>query len=360
MFVSSATLRDLISDEVREVFSEVLTPLWEKAYHLGYTSAAALLTGEKLDLWGTMKGLDEHIGAFVATEGEHWLQQVARTGLGNNSVRSESIAWSEAGRAINTAAIQCYRDYGVTHKHLLLSPNACDLCKEAAEDGDIPLDAPFSAGGVIGQVHIRCRCAPAPSGINAEPPLADLGKASGIEDTSRAAFLMMRARHPADGKWRYLLQRRPDGDWGLPGGSTHVGEDPHTAAVRESTEEIGDLPPLGAPLAVMQYPAGDKTAWVHLHEVPFFQPANNGSTPEETAGTGWFKRREVGDLDLHPPFRRQWESKAGIASAQGCGPAPADGERERRSHHPHPGLTSPPGRRQPVALSAPLRWRGMA
>ena len=38
----------------------------------------------------------------------------------------------------------------MTHKHLLLSPNACDICKDTAEDGIIPLDAPFSSGGVLG------------------------------------------------------------------------------------------------------------------------------------------------------------------------------------------------------------------
>ena len=246
---------------------------------------------------------------FLGTEGEHWLDQIARTGLGNNSARSELIARTEVGRAIASAALQCYRDHGVQFKHLLLSPGACDICKDAAEDGDIPLDAPFSSGGVLGLQHPGDRCCPGPSWIDAEPPLADLGKASGTaEDKTRAGFLMLRARHPDDGKWRYLLQKRPDGGWGLPGGSAHIGEDPYAAAVRESTEEIGDLPPLGPPAAVMQYPGEDKTAWVHLHEVPFFQPANNGSTPEETAGTGWFRRREVAGLDLHPPFRRQWES----------------------------------------------------
>jgi hypothetical protein len=45
-----------------------------------------------------------------------------------------------------------------------------------------------------------------------------------------------------------------------------------------------------------------------VHEVPFFQPLLNGSTPEETQGTGWFRRKEVADLPLHPPFRTQWES----------------------------------------------------
>ena len=45
MFVSNGTLRDLISDEVRDVFGEVLTPLWTEAWHLGYASAKSLVTG---------------------------------------------------------------------------------------------------------------------------------------------------------------------------------------------------------------------------------------------------------------------------------------------------------------------------
>src|SRR6185437_11692743 len=160
-----------------------------------------------------------------------------------------------------------------------------------------------------GLSHPGDRCIPAPTGVIAEPPLADLGKSAAVEDESRAGFLMLRARHPEDGKWRYLLHCRPDGDWGLPGGTTHAGEHPHAAAVREAAEEIGHLPPLGEPKAVLQYPDGGKTAWVHLHEVPFFQPAmHTATTPEETAGTGWFKRRDVAGLNLHPPFRRQWES----------------------------------------------------
>jgi 8-oxo-dGTP pyrophosphatase MutT (NUDIX family) len=305
MFVSNATLRDLIGDEVREVFAGTLTPLWTEAWHLGYAAAKSLVTGQPADF--AAKDGQEHLAGFIGTEGEHWLASIARTGLGNNSARSEMIARTEVARAVNSAAIQCYRDHGVTHKHLLLADDACDLCKEAAEDGIIPLDAPFSSGGVLGLSHPGDRCCPGPSGVDVEPPLADLGK-SAQEDRTRAGFLMLRARHPDDGKWHYLLQKRPDGGWGLPGGSTHEGEDVRAAAVRESTEEIGDLPPLGSPKAVLQFRDGARTAWVHLHEVPFFQPANNGSTPWETAGTGWFKRREVGDLDLHPPFREQWET----------------------------------------------------
>ena len=123
---------------------------------------------------------------------------------------------------------------------------------------------------------------------------------------------MLRARHPEDGKWRYLLHQRPDGSWGLPGGTAHVGEDAHAAAIRESAEEIGDLPPLGASevpsLPFMDRDNG-KTAWVHLHEVPFFQPALNGSTPEETAGTRLVQApRESGTWTCTRRSARQWES----------------------------------------------------
>ena len=98
----------------------------------------------------------EHLQNFISTEGEHWLSQISRTGLGNNSARSELIARTEVARAVNSAAIQCYRDHGVTHKHLLPSPGACDECLDVAADGDIPLDAPFSAGGMTGIVHPAC------------------------------------------------------------------------------------------------------------------------------------------------------------------------------------------------------------
>jgi len=306
MFVSNSTLRDLISDEVRDVFSGVLKPLWTEAWNLGYAAAKSLVTGQPADF--TAKAEGDALQGFIGSEEAHWLSEISRTGLGNNAVRSEMIAWTEVGRAINTAAIQCYRDNGVTHKHLLLSPNACDLCKDAADDGDIPLDAPFSAGGVIGQCHIRCRCCPAPSSVNTEPPLADLGKSAAADDDSRLVWLLLRARDD-DGKYRFLLQQRDDGTWGMPGGKPHMGEDPWGAALREVTEEIGDLP-AGLRIAGTFHHVEDdgKTqVFLWLCDVPYFTPLLNGSTPQETQGVAWFRRKEIKDLNLAPKFRDDWE-----------------------------------------------------
>ena len=113
----NGTLRDLIGDEVRDVFSAVLTPLWTEAWHLGYAAAKSLVTGEPADF--AAKDDSEHLRGFIGSEEQHWLGQISRTGLGNNSARSETIARTEVARAINSAAIQCYRDHGVSHKHLL-------------------------------------------------------------------------------------------------------------------------------------------------------------------------------------------------------------------------------------------------
>jgi 8-oxo-dGTP pyrophosphatase MutT (NUDIX family) len=181
-----------------------------------------------------------------------------------------------------------------------------------ADDGDIPLDAPFSAGGVIGTVHPACRCVPAPAGIEAEPPLADLGKADGgpsslPEDDSRLVWLLLRARDE-DGKWRFLLQQRDDGQWGMPGGKPHVGEDAWAAALRETTEEIGAFPP---PRITGTFhhveDDGETQVFLWLCDVPYFRPAMDGSTPEETRGAAWFRRKEIAGLDLAPKFREDWE-----------------------------------------------------
>ena len=67
MFVSQATLRDLICDEVRDVFGNVLTPLWTEAWHLGYQSAKSLVTGLPADF--TAKDGMEHLPGSSAPRG---------------------------------------------------------------------------------------------------------------------------------------------------------------------------------------------------------------------------------------------------------------------------------------------------
>jgi 8-oxo-dGTP pyrophosphatase MutT (NUDIX family) len=178
----------------------------------------------------------------------------------------------------------------------------------------------------------NCRCVPLPAGIDVEPPQAHIGKRfmtvdearqlfrdslknDDPEDESRVAWLLIRARDEND-HWRYLLQQRDDGTWGMPGGTTHVGEDGFHAAFRETTEEIGDLPPLNVVRNFNHTDPDGKQAYLYLCEAgSIFAPQMNGSTPHETAGTGWFRRKEIGDLNLTSKFRGDWEDEVHLERA---------------------------------------------
>jgi 8-oxo-dGTP pyrophosphatase MutT (NUDIX family) len=297
MFVSAGTLHGLISDEVRTVFGPVMTSLWSKAWQLGYDSAGQLLGGN------LASSKAEAVQDFLGTEGVHWLEQIARTGLGNSDARSEVIARTEVARAISAGAIQAYRDNGVQYKHLLTGDDGCcDDCTAAKEEGEIPLEAVFPGGGLGGPFHPNCRCVPAPSGVELVPPLAHLSKR---EDPSRLGWLLLRAEDE-DGKYRFLLQQRSEGTWGMPGGTLHIGEDPWAGAYRETAEEIGDLPELKC-VRTFHHVEDDKQVYLYLCDVPYFQPKMNGSTPEETQGAAWFRKKEIGELDLTPKFREDWD-----------------------------------------------------
>jgi 8-oxo-dGTP pyrophosphatase MutT (NUDIX family) len=128
-----------------------------------------------------------------------------------------------------------------------------------------------------------------------------------FEDDSRLCWLLLRARDE-DGKYRFLLQQRPDGSWGMPGGKPHLGEDAWAAAIREVTEEIGHFPPPQI-AGTFHHVEDDGTTQVYLWlcDVPYFHPALDGSTPDETAGAAWFRRKEIAALDLAPKFRDDWE-----------------------------------------------------
>lgn len=180
---------------------------------------------------------------------------------------------------------------------------------------------------------------------------------SSSDDPSRVAFLLIRARNE-DGKWRYLLQKRADhsshgGTWGIPGGSCHAGEDPWAAAIRETTEEMGELPGALASSATFTRDGDGKTAWTFLVELPgIFGPAVDGATPDETAGWGWFRRKDVDDLPLHPAFRETWDSidwDDPRDSAEKGASTSAEILREYWTHEGHPGPTQ-------YALEQKIRW----
>lgn len=301
-YVTIGVLSSMIADSIKTAFTPVITPLYEKAWDLGYEGGRALVTGSDANF--SSQHNDYNRQAWVDKETQHWVDEISRTGLGNSNSRSEMIARTEVARAMNAGVMQAYKDRGVTHKHLLLAPDerTCQVCKSAAAAGVIPLDSIFAGGEA--PFHPHCRCVPAPAGVTAEPPQAHIGKQ---EDPSRVCFLMIRGED-SDGKTRYLLQKRTDNTWGLPGGMAHMGEPSFDAAVRETVEEIGDIPPMQPKVAHERYD-DDKSVFIYVCDAGQVFPVKmNGKTPDETMGTGWFRHKEVGKLKLHPPFAEQWDA----------------------------------------------------
>lgn len=155
----------------------------------------------------------------------------------------------------------------------------------------------------------NCRCVPAPANVNVEPPQARIGKSE--EDHSQVAFILYRSE--ADGKDVFLLQKRAGdmnnpGTWGLPGGTAHSGEDAWTTAWRESCEEMGDLPSVNPGVHLMLH-EDERTVHIFVCTVPdIFTPPMDGDTQHETAGYGWFTRKEIKKLPLQPNFEEQWKA----------------------------------------------------
>lgn len=170
-------------------------------------------------------------------------------------------------------------------------------------------------------------------------------------DESRVAFLLVRAPNE-HGKMRYLLQLRRDGSWGLPGGHCDLGEGTWDAAVREAREELGTLPDV-QPSAVWTRAGDGHVVWTYLVDLPeMFAPPGEEGGLDETAGQGWFRRKDVEDLDLHPAMRETWEG-LDFGKADLGGKAPEAAAKEARGYELKPlscmiSLDVPDGLIEPV------------
>lgn len=125
-----------------------------------------------------------------------------------------------------------------------------------------------------------------------------------------AAFLLMRHTDPADGKIRYLFQKRAPLDvdypnsWGLPGGALHEGEDSYAGARREAREEMGMLPRMRRHHTVTDDHGGWK-ADTHVADVhDRFQPHASA----EASGYRWVTKAEADGLDMHPGVAKTWDT----------------------------------------------------
>lgn len=74
--------------------------------------------------------------------------------------RAEMIAETETAMAQTAATVQTGKNLGATTKSIQMSNlhDIDDECDDAEEDGEVPIDKPYSNGSLHVPLHPRCRC----------------------------------------------------------------------------------------------------------------------------------------------------------------------------------------------------------
>lgn len=113
---------------------------------------------------------------------------------------------------------------------------------------------------------------------------------------------------------RVMLQKRSQwahegGTWSVSGGALDVGETPTEGALREASEEIGDIP---EHRVLGEYVFAPATDWSYTTIVVEVAERFGYSANFETDGVGWFMPHEVDELALHAGFAAAWPALASI------------------------------------------------
>ncbi len=107
---------------------------------------------------------------------------------------------------------------------------------------------------------------------------------------------------------RVMLQKRSKwahegGTWSVAGGALDEGETPEEGALREASEEVGDIPPHRVIGEYVFAPADD---WSYTTIVVEVDGRFGSSINFETDAVGWFTPAEVDELACHAGFLAAW------------------------------------------------------
>jgi len=108
---------------------------------------------------------------------------------------------------------------------------------------------------------------------------------------------------------RVMLQKRSamsheGGTWSCAGGALDQGELPYEGALREATEEVGDIP--GEPIFLGEYVFNPSADWAYTTVVVEVDRRFGSSINFETDDVGWFTIAEVDALPTHAGFAAAW------------------------------------------------------
>lgn len=105
-----------------------------------------------------------------------------------------------------------------------------------------------------------------------------------------------------------MLQKRSawaheGGTWSVAGGALDLGETPVEGALREATEEVGEIPDHRVIGEFVFAPTDD---WAYTTVVVEVDERFGASINFETDAVGWFSLDEVDDLACHAGFLAAW------------------------------------------------------
>jgi len=115
------------------------------------------------------------------------------------------------------------------------------------------------------------------------------------------AGILLRSRGPLF----LLVQNKDDGQWVQPGGHQEPDESPEDCAIRECTEEVGQVP--DGPMWPFRNSLSDGIRFsCYIKDVPVFEPVLD----DESLAAGWFHPSDL-PANTHPEVRRSIELASG-------------------------------------------------
>ena len=83
--------------------------------------------------------------------------------------RADMVARTEMSAAFGDAAVSRLSDDGIEYMQLILSPGACPICEDIADDGPVRVSDGFAGGYDSSPIHPNCRCAT----VGSRPPAGE-------------------------------------------------------------------------------------------------------------------------------------------------------------------------------------------
>lgn len=123
---------------------------------------------------------------------------------------------------------------------------------------------------------------------------------------------------PADGPVEVMLQKRSafsheGGTWSVAGGALDEGESPFEAALREASEEVGEVPDDHRLLG--EYVFAPATDWSYTTVVVEVGERFGASINFETDAVAWLSLADVEQLPMHAGFAAAWPHLRAIVTA---------------------------------------------